>query len=60
MKNKKNNLIDRLPSNEGERLELMIKLTKRAIEFPEHEKDIVNQLKRLEKELKEWKRKYKS
>lgn len=59
MKNKNNNLIDRLPNNEGERLELYIKLTKKAIEFPEYEIDLINQLKRLEKSLKEWKRKNK-
>lgn len=49
-------LLDRLPKNQGERLELMIRLTKRAITNPEYDKAMVAQAKRLEEELAQWKK----
>lgn len=49
-------LLDRLPKNQGERLELMIRLTERAITNPEYEKGLVEQAKRLKEELAQWKK----
>lgn len=60
-KSKKTTLLDRLPKNEGERIELMIFFTKRAITDPKSESQqyLLRQLERLENELKEWKKKNK-
>lgn len=60
-KKKKLSIIDRLPKNHGEWLELVIKFTKRAIKrYPTSEDDYLKkQLKNLEKELNEYRRKNK-
>ncbi len=51
-------LLDRLPNNHGEWLELVIANTKRHIHNPpmESENYLRNQLDRLTKELKEWRK----
>lgn len=51
-------LLDRLPKNHGEWLELCIKFTKRVIHDPplESENYLRNQLDRLNKELEEWRK----
>lgn len=51
-------LLDRIPCNQGERLMVMIKFTKRVISNPplEYEQSFVDQLGRLEAKLEEWKK----
>lgn len=53
---KKLTLFDRLPKNHGERLELIIKYTERAITNPEYQSDLINQVIRLKAELEEWRK----
>ena len=52
---KTSTLMDRLPKNQGERLELMIKFTERAINPAHPDKGMVAQKERLQAELKAWK-----
>lgn len=53
---KKLTLMDRLPKNHGEWLELVIKITDRAIGDPAHpDKGMVAQKARLVEELNAWK-----
>lgn len=51
---KKPTLLDRLPKNKGEFLQLMIKMTERAIVNPESQGYLVNQSNRLKSELDKW------
>ena len=53
---KQKTLLDKLPKNHGKRLELMIRLTERAIYSPVHGEFLVKQAERLKKELKAWKK----
>lgn len=48
---KKPTLMDRLPKNDGERLELMIRMTERHTD-----KGMVEQAARLRAQLEEWKK----
>lgn len=52
---KKETLMDRLPKNHGEWLELVIRLTKRAIKPNYPDQVMVDQKVRLEAELAAWK-----
>lgn len=48
-------MIDRLPKNRGELLEIMIRLTDRAITNPSYQAYLVDQSNRLKAELEAWK-----
>lgn len=50
--------LESLPSNRGEWLELVIKITKKAMHNPplESEKYLLDQIDRLNLELKEWRK----
>lgn len=48
-------LMDKLPKNEGEHLELMIRLTERAINPSHPDKGMVDQAERLKAKLAAWK-----
>ncbi len=54
----KRTLIDRLPSNHGEWLELCVKFTDKAIHDPPYKEDqwLIDQSERLEKQLEEWRK----
>lgn len=49
-------LMDRIPKNEGERLELMIHMTEKRINPEYPDKTMVNQAERLRAKLEEWKK----
>jgi gas vesicle protein len=49
-------MLDRLPKSKGDRLEFIIKNTKKAIFNEKLDSFLTEQLERLQKELKQWKR----
>jgi len=51
----KNNVLDRMPKNRGEYLELLIKITERAITLSSVGGSMEKQVKRLKLELSDWK-----
>lgn len=53
---KNKTMLDNLPKNRGEYLELLIQLTERAISPGLSDKGMVAQASRLNKELKDWKK----
>ena len=58
IKHKGPTLMDRLPKNHGEWLQLLIKFTERAMSIPplESEKYLVDQANRLKLQLDQWKK----
>lgn len=53
---KKLTLLDRLPKDDGERLELMIRMTEKHIDPRGVDKTMENQAARLRAELAEWRK----
>lgn len=53
---KKTTLLDKLPKNRGERLELMIRMTEKHVIPNSWDKTMANQAKRLREELAKWKK----
>lgn len=49
-------MLDKLPKNKGEHLELMIKFTERVINPDHPDKGMVAQAERLRSQLAEWKK----
>lgn len=52
---KKTTMLDRLPKNHGERLELMINMTEKRIVLGSQDTTMANQAVRLRAELAAWK-----
>lgn len=53
---KKPSILDRLPKNEGEHIELLIQMTEKRIKNPVADKFLADQAVRLKAKLAEWRK----
>ena len=53
---KKLTLMDRIPKDDGERLELILKMTEKRIDLDSFDMTMENQANRIRKELAEWRK----